>query len=121
MITRSAPERYITQRNFAVGIVAAAIAVVVGFFIYEFRFLRAPGLTLTIPSKDITVTENFLDITGRGDPETDLTVNGRPLYSGKTGEFSERMYLSRGVNRLEFEAKNRYGRVTRLIRYVVAK
>ncbi|MBI4132236.1 MAG: hypothetical protein HY474_01245 [Candidatus Sungbacteria bacterium] len=122
MIRPYIPERYVTQRNFKIAVVGAAVLAVVGFFTYQFKFLRAPGIEIFAPERDIAVTSGAFDARGRTDDlDADLTLNGRPLYSGETGEFTERIYLVKGVNRLEFEARNRYGRTTRLTRYVVLK
>lgn len=122
MIRRHIPHRYITQRNFKIAIVAAGSTLIIGFFIYQFKFLRAPSLEIFAPAKDIAVESDFFDVRGRtNDPDADLTLNGRPLYSGETGEFTERIYLVKGVNRLDFEARNRYGKTTILTRYIVVR
>ena len=115
------PERYINQRNFTLALGGAVVAAIVGFFAYEFKFLRAPALELSAPAGDTLAAEGAFDVHGRTDPDADLTLNGRPLYSGQTGEFTERMYLVQGVNRLDLEAQNRYGKTTRMTRYIIAK
>ena len=114
-------DRYLTQRNFKLAVVGAGIAVVAGFFVYEFKFLRPPTLTVTTPVRDIAISETSYEVRGRTDPEADATLNGRPLFSGETGEFTERLQLMRGVNKLEFEARNRYGKTTTAIRYIVVE
>lgn len=121
MISGYRSARYITQRNFALVMAATVLAAIVGFFSYEFKFLRSPALVVSAPSRDIIAERTVYDVRGRTDPDADLTLNGRPLYSGETGEFSERIYLFRGVNRLDFEAKNRYGKTTRVTRYIVVR
>ena len=110
---------YINQRNFILAIAGVLLAVVVAFFGYEFRSLGAPKLDITNPLRDIQTTESTFDVRGKTDPDADISLNGRPLYSGGTGEFTERIFLAAGVNRLEFASKNRYGKTTRVIRYIV--
>lgn len=121
MLPRRIPQRHINQRNFLAAVAALLLAAVLAFFGYEFRLLGAPGLEVTEPPRDIAASEDVFDVRGRGDADADLTVNGRPLYSGGTGEFTERIYLVKGVNRLDFEAKNRYGKTTTITRYIVVK
>lgn len=125
MITRMArriPERYVNQRNFTLAVGGVVMAAIVGFFAYEFKFLRAPSLEVLAPTRDMVAESDSLDARGRTDDlDADLTLNGRPLYSGETGEFTERIYLVRGVNRLDFEAKNRYGKTTSITRYIVLR
>ncbi len=118
-LSQPIPERYITQRNFILALAGLILAAIAGFFAYEFKFLRSPALMITDPGGDRIAGSRTVDVRGRTDPDADLTLNGRPLYSGETGEFSERLYLFNGVNRLEFESKNRYGKTTRITRYVV--
>ena len=121
MIGKLQNSRHINQRNFALVLGGMALALTVSFFAYEFKFLRAPKLEVIIPERDTASSSDVFDVRGRADPDADLTLNGRPLYSGGTGEFEERVYLVKGVNVLEFEAKNRYGKSTRLVRYIVVK
>lgn len=121
VIAKRLPQRYINQRNFVLVIAGVLLASVVGFFVYEFKFLRAPKLVILAPTQDIISESDVLDVRGRTDPDADLTLNGRPLYSGETGEFTERVYLAKGVNQLDFEATSRYGKTARIVRYVVVK
>lgn len=119
MIHQRTAAQYINQRNFILAVALLVLAAVVGFFGYEFKFLRAPKLQILAPEKDLITTQDFFDLRGRTDPEADLTVNGRPLYSGATGEFSERVYLVKTLNTFTFEAKNRYGKTTVVTRHIV--
>ena len=121
MIRRDLKTQYLNQRNFVLVAAGAALLAIAGFFIYELKFLRAPELNVYDPARDLAIDKDLYDVSGRTDPDADLTLNGRPLYSGETGEFSEKIYLFKGVNKLEFEVKNRYGKTTKITRYIVAK
>src|SRR3989338_3936288 len=121
-LSRRIPERYVNQRNFPLAVGGIIMAVIVGFFAYEFKFLRATSLEIMAPTRDIIADSDTFDVRGRtNDLDADLTLNGRPLYSGETGEFTERIYLVVGVNRLDLEAKNRYGKTTTITRYIVLR
>ena len=117
---RRRPSR-INQRNFKLAVAAIGVALVAGFFIYQFKFLRAPLLEITDPPADIVTDQLAFDVKGRTDPDADLTLNGRPLFSGSTGAFTERVYLFKGVNRLDLVARNRYGKTTMITRYIVVR
>ena len=112
---------YINQRNFVLAVAGILVAAIIGFFIYQLKFLRSPRLEILSPERDVTTEHSTWDVRGRADPDADLTLNGRPLYIGEAGEFSERVYLFTGTNRLEVEAKNRYGKITTVTRYVVVR
>ncbi len=113
--------RLVNQRNFVLAVAGLALAAIIGYFAYEARFLREPRLELRHPARDLIIEADAIELSGRTDPEAELTVNGRPLYIGETGEFEERLLLVTGLNRLEFEAKNRYGKTTRITRYIVVR
>jgi len=119
MIRPRIPRQRITQRRIRVVAALAAIAAIAGFFGYEFRYLRAPDLELATPTRDIISDSDIIDVRGRTDPDADVTLNGRPLFIAPDGAFEERVYLGRGLNRLEFEARNRYGKMTTVSRYLV--
>ena len=117
---RRAPS-YLNQRNFVFAVAGIVLAAIAGFFLYEFKFLRAPSLEILNPANDMTVSVIAFDVRGRSDPDADVTLNGRPLFAGDNGEFTERIYPVKGVNRLEFQAKNRYGKATSVTRYLVVR
>ena len=110
---------FINQRNFVLVIAAIILLIIIAFFGFEFRSLGAPMLEILTPERDVRATSDVFDVKGRADRDADITLNGRPLFSGGTGEFTERVFLVPGVNRLEFSAKNRYGKTTVVIRYIV--
>lgn len=121
MIQYRAREHYFNQRNFILVLAGAALLAIAIFFIYQFKFLREPAIEVKKPDRDIVTQDLSYDVNGKADPDADLTLNGRPLYSGGSGEFTERVYLTRGVNKLEFEAKNRYGKTAKVTRYIIVK
>ena len=113
--------RYLNQQNFVLVLAGIALAAIVGYFIYEFKFFLSPALEIHSPDRDIMTKSTVMDVAGVTDPDADLTVNGRPLFSGEDGAFAERIHLVTGVNRLEFQAKSRSGEMATVIRYVIVQ
>jgi len=104
-------------------IVATILLAVFSFYLfYQFRFyFREPELILEVPEEDTIISELHIEIKGRIDTDTVLTLNGRPIYTKETGEFQERMNLGQGLNALEFEAQNKAGKITKIVRYILVK
>src|SRR3989338_9199356 len=104
-------------------IVATILLAVFSFYLfYQFRFyVRFPELILEVTAGDMAISEPHIEIKGRIDTETVLTLNGRPIYIKETGEFQERINLGDGLNALEFEAQNKAGKITKIIRYILVK
>lgn len=119
MIRRIVSPRHVTNRNARIGAALAVIAAIAAFFGYEFRYLSAPTLKLALPQEDAVVDRNTFDVRGRTDPDADVTLNGRPLFVGPDGAFEERILLARGLNRIDLEAKNRYGKMTSVTRHLI--
>lgn len=92
------------------------------YLFYQFRFyVRVPELILEVPAEDMVIGESHIEIKGRIDTGTTLTLNGRPIYIKETGEFQERVNLGQGLNALEFEAQNKAGKITKIVRYILVR
>lgn len=85
------------------------------------HFVGTPQLSLLEPHDRVSIDTPVLRIRGSTEKEGRLTVNGRELTIDQVGNFNEEIELAAGLNVLEFIAKNRFGRETREVRYVVVK
>ncbi len=100
----------------------AALLAVGVYFLYEFRYvLGEPRLTISSPADDLTTESNVLQVSGRAEEGADVFLNGRPLPVNDLGEFRDSALLLKGLNELEFEAKNRFGKTHRETRYIFVK
>lgn len=100
----------------------AAILIAGVYFLYEFRFvIRSPELTVVSPPKDEITTQDSFPISGKIEKESVLTLNGRPVYTNDKGEFSDSALISKGLNTLEFEVTNRFGKTNKVVRYILVK
>src|SRR3989338_533310 len=111
------------SKKIVYSIVAIILLAVFSFYLfYQFRFyFREPELVLEIPAGDMVISEPNIEINGRIDADSALTMNGRPIYIKETGEFQERVNLGQGLNALEFEAQNKAGKITKIVRYILVK
>ncbi|MBI3630745.1 MAG: helix-turn-helix domain-containing protein [Candidatus Sungbacteria bacterium] len=116
------PMTYVTPARTALGIGGVALA---GFlFLVGARlvdFTSSPPLLLEEPSDGAVVRQPGIVVRGRTEKESKLTINGRELTIDASGGFGERLELQPGLNRLEFLAENRFGKTSRIIRYVAAE
>ena len=105
------------SKKIAYVIVAILLLAVFSFYLYyQFRFyFRVPELILEVPAEDMVISEPHIGIKGRIGLDSALTLNGRPIYIKETGEFQERINLGEGLNQLDFEAKNKAGKITKII------
>ena len=103
------------------------LILVVALFIFGFLtylgyqyhgLLGRPGLEIISPADNQTVTEEQIVIEGKTDPDNSVSINGDLTQLNDQGEFSYRLRLASGENKIVIEAINRIGRKTRQTRTV---
>ena len=63
--------------------------------------------------------ERIIAVDGQAENITDITLNGRPIYTNESGVFSEKLVLENGYTIMTIRARDRYGRETTLTRSFV--
>ena len=100
----------------------AILSITAYYMYYQFRFfVTNPSVFITEPSSDFITGDRYIYVKGKTNDNSVLTLNGRPLYINEAGEFNERVNLANGLNALEFEAQNKAGKITKIIRYILVK
>lgn len=93
---------------------------VAGFLFMQIKsFLGAPYLRLDNPAIDLPTQDESIKVEGLGRHNSYITLNGKEIYLGKDGKFSEEIYLKPGKNEITVEAKSRLGKTTTITRFVV--
>lgn len=100
------------------------IALVVFFlFVIGYAYFEARGMLfgprITIDTQQITAKDAYITIKGHADRIAFLLMNGREISVTESGAFSEPFVLSPGINRIIFEAKDKYGRLSEKIVEIV--
>lgn len=96
------------------------LLLVVLYFWKQINFLiKAPYLEVSQPFVDITVTEQVFEIIGKTNSSAYLTINGQEVYINKGGNFKTEIELSKGINIVKIESKNRFDKVNEIIRRII--
>ena len=106
------------------GVAAAGLIILVFFIFLTIRikqFVSSPILELNEPAQNSVIFEPVVNVRGRTEKESQLTVNGREVRIDTAGNFSDEIDLLPGLNELEFVVENRFGKMSKVIRYVVVK
>ena len=85
------------------------------------RFVSSPELKLENPVESIILTVPVVDVRGRTEKESRLTVNGRELKIDERGFFDEPVELLAGRNTLEFVVENRFGKTSKVERNILVR
>lgn len=91
------------------------------YFGYQLSFLiSAPKLIIATPMDKLFATwEPSIVMRGQLKEEARLSINQRPIALAEDGKFQERLYLAKGLNRIDLEAVNVSGKLTRETRYIL--
>lgn len=83
--------------------------------------LRSPNLVLFAPEKDMIINEITLQVLGKTEPEAEVWINERPIFTDPSGYFKEKVELASGVNDLTISAKKKHSQKSILSRKVIVE
>jgi cytoskeletal protein RodZ len=90
------------------------ILIILAFFFYlSFYLLKAmelPELIIFSPETDILTHNNTLNISGKTDPDAQLSINGELIILENNGYFSTDISLASGMNRIIIVSQRKYSR-----------
>ena len=90
--------------------ISLVIALFVGYAVFQARFLIAgPVVTLINPPQTVQ-TQRLITLEGTVQNIVFLTLNGRQIYTDKSGYFKEDLVLENGYTIATLQANDRYGR-----------
>lgn len=108
-------------RAVTTGVAGVFVAVIIGYFVWQFAGLfRPPEIVLYVPEDGMATDSALLEVRGevlRG--EVTLTINGDEVVVNADQTFSTTLDLVRGLNVITIEAKRRYSQSAVLYRRVV--
>ncbi|OGH86321.1 MAG: hypothetical protein A2493_01020 [Candidatus Magasanikbacteria bacterium RIFOXYC12_FULL_33_11] len=85
------------------------------------NILTPPDLVVISPENGYISNDNFIDVHGKTDPETQITINEEVIKNDENGNFSQSINLLLGINTFVIEAKNKHGKTTEEVRNVIYK
>ncbi len=85
--------------------------IIIAYGIYEGKgLLLGPSINI---SSQVTISHDpFVRIEGKADHIASLSMNGKDIPVTEGGNFNEPFLLARGDNRINLEAKDKYGHAT---------
>ncbi len=107
----------------ALGTVVLSLIII--FFVYlwfEYRFLvGGPFLEVSQPVDQLSASSPTIEVVGRTDPESKLSINNQEIGIDSSGKFSQEITLSDGINTIVVAATSKAGKVTTVSRTVFLK
>jgi cytoskeletal protein RodZ len=116
----SSPVILVTPERIVSATVIFLTLVFFGYLFFQYRsFTNAPGLTVVEPSRDFKTTENITSVSGQTSKDATLKINGQEINLTEEGNFSTAIALLDGINVLNFAAKNKLDKETRVTRTII--
>lgn len=115
------PEKIVVTPSFVGSIIAFVL--VIGFFGYLYfqyrNFTGAPKLTIFYPPDNLVIATDILDITGKTDLDSEITVNGQKIVLAPDGSFAESVRLKEGLNTISIKAENKFSKKTEFVKTII--
>jgi len=106
--------KHITLRNLLYySAIVFATSVVVAYTLFQARFILSGPTVAFTNEVGMVQQERVVTLEGSAENIVKLTLNGRQIYTDKSGYFKEALVLENGYTIATVEAHDRYGRVRR--------
>lgn len=92
-------------------VIISVVILVLGYLIFQYSsLLFAPGIEITKPVNNQSITNNVIEVRGKTDPYATVEINGEEVYVSLDGTFKKSVYGFSGENKIKIVAKNRFGK-----------
>jgi hypothetical protein len=111
-----------TNLKRALGISAVTIlfVTVLGYSYFRTKdFLEGPVVNISAPKDGGTFASALISVSGTSKNLAFLNIDGRKIFTDKEGNWSEKLLLHPGLNIIETQATDRFGREVKKIRQIV--
>ncbi len=103
-------------------IITVLILICISYLIYCINnIISPPKIFITFPQKDQVIKENNIVITGKTDPEIDITINNKKILLSDKGDFSQNINLNTGINVITIVGQKKYSKQQVIIRNIVVE
>lgn len=119
------PREYLVPR-FRIGrsmvLIFGILFVILGFLLFQYRaaFIN-PGLRVDTPSENQTLNSLTIEVKGKTEPNSTLTIENEPVTIENDGSFEKNINVFPGNTSINFRVENKFGRTTILKRNILVK
>ncbi|MES2966840.1 MAG: hypothetical protein V4668_03560 [Patescibacteria group bacterium] len=100
-------------------LIMMACTLIVLYVMYQARFLlEGPKLSL-INEPESVQNSQVVHLRGKASNISTINLNGRQIFTDRTGYFDEALVLENGYNVATIQATDRYGRTQRIVKQFV--
>lgn len=101
-------------------LILLGVAIASIYLIFRLKgIVSPPSLIIFTPLDNQTVSSSSIELLGKSEPESQLTVNGEQIISDSDGNFNKNVSLQKGINFITISAQKKYGRQSVEVRRVL--
>lgn len=94
-------------------------SILIFYFLYQARFILTGPQIQLVNEPETVQSKRVVALEGHVQNITNITLNGRPIYTDERGYFKEAVVLETGYTIATLEATDRYGRSARVAKSFV--
>ena len=111
-----------TPRTLVVGISLLVLLLAIFYVGRQIRSVLAPPyLSLSEPVSDQAVNASSIVVSGKSEVGATVSINNQPVPTDASGEFTEDLLLSPGLNVIEVVEKNKFNKVSKITRQITSQ
>jgi len=116
MVELISTSRFTLQAIVRYSIVIIVLVVLVSYITFQARFMiEGPQIILDYEPARVQ-NERIITLSGTAKNITEITLNGRQIFTDEYGYFNEALVLENGYTIITIAAVDRYGRRTQVVR-----
>ena len=94
-----------------ISIIVLIFLAIIGYGLFQARnLLRGPEISISSPINGASYTTAIVMVAGMATNITHISLDDRPIFVDKLGNFSEKLLLAPGYNIIKLEAQDKFGR-----------
>lgn len=111
-----------TPKTIILGASLLVALVAIGYIGNQIRSVLAPPfLALNEPNSDQTVEGNSIVVSGKAEVGAEVFINNQPVLTDSSGQFTENLLLSPGLNVVEVTEKNKFNKQSKITRQITSQ
>ncbi len=88
--------------------------IIVAYSIFQAqKIIKGPSIKVFSPKTGTTYNQTLIEVEGVAKNISYLNMNGKPIFTDKTGYFKEKYLLSPGYNVIQLDAQDKFKKYTK--------
>lgn len=100
-------------------LIMLAVTLIMAYVMYQARFLLGGPKLYLIDEPESVQNSQLVHLRGKASNISTINLNGRQIFTDRTGYFDEALLLENGYNIATIQATDRYGRKQSIVKQFV--